>query len=183
MDALDLLEQQHRDVAALIEQIADETNPGLRTILVTRLARAIEAHSRIEERAFYPTLCARIGEHERIHEVLEDHAILRHLADNLLRTRATFVRFDARLRLLHDIFLRHASADEDWVFPKAKRNLSDEELDVLGAELARVHQILMTPPSHRMVHRRPAAPASAAKRRPQARRRSPLRSRADVSSR
>jgi len=147
MDALDLLEQQHREVSTLIEQIAEETSPGLRTSLVVKLARAIEAHSRIEERAFYPTLRSRIGDHERLNEALEDHALLRYAADNLVRTRATFVRFEARLKLLQQLFLRHAATDEDWVFPKAKRTLSDEELDHIGVELARVHHVLMHSPS------------------------------------
>jgi hypothetical protein len=143
MDALDLLEQQHRDVAELIDRIASEASPGQRTALVVKVVRAIEAHSRVEERCFYPVFRARIGDDGRLYEVFEHHALLRFAAVNLLRTRATDLRFPARLKLVRELALRHAAAEEDWAFPKAKRNLCDEELDLIGLEVARAHEVLM----------------------------------------
>jgi len=143
MDALDLLEQQHRDTLALIDGVASESRPGKRTALVIALVRAIEAHSRAEERCFYPAFRARIGDDDRLYEAFEDHALMRFVAVNLLRTRATDVRFSARLKLVQEIFLRHANAEEDWGFPKAKRYLTDENLDVIGIEVARAHDMLM----------------------------------------
>lgn len=145
MDALDLLEQQHRDVASLIDRLAEETSPGQRTALVARVVRAIEAHSRVEERCFYPAFRARIGDGGRLYEVFEHHALLRFAAVNLLRTRATDLRFTARLEMVRELALRHAAAEEDWAFPKAKRNLCDEELDRIGVEVAHAHDVLMQP--------------------------------------
>ena len=143
MDALDLLEQQHRDIASLIDHLAEETSPGQRTALVRRVVRAIEAHSRAEERCFYPAFRARIGDGGRLYEVFEHHALLRFAAVNLLRTRATDLRFDARLEMVRELALRHAEAEEDWAFPKAKRNLLDEDLDQIGVEVAHAHDVLM----------------------------------------
>jgi hypothetical protein len=143
MDALDLLEQQHRDVASLIDRVAVATSPGERTALVAQVVRAIEAHSRVEERCFYPAFRARIGDGGRLYEVFEHHALLRFAAVNLLRTRATDLRFEARLEMVRELALRHASAEEDWAFPKAKRNLCDEELDQIGVAVARAHDALM----------------------------------------
>jgi hemerythrin superfamily protein len=143
MDALDLLEQQHRDVASLIDRLAEETSPGQRTALVARVVRAIEAHSRVEERCFYPAFRARIGDGGRLYEVFEHHALLRFAAVNLLRTRATDLRFAARLEMVRELALRHAEAEEDWAFPKAKRNLCDEELDRIGEDVAHAHDVLM----------------------------------------
>lgn len=143
MDALDLLEQQHRDIASLIDHLAEETSPGQRTALVARVVRAIEAHSRAEERCFYPAFRARIGDGGRLYEVFEHHALLRFAAVNLLRTRATDLRFDARLEMVRELALRHADAEEDWAFPKAKRNLCDEDLDRIGVDVAHAHDVLM----------------------------------------
>ena len=145
MDALDLLEQQHRDVASLIDRIAEETRPGPRTALVEQVVRAIEAHSRVEERCFYPAFRARIGDGGRLYEVFEHHALLRFAAVNLKATRATDERFRARLEMVRELALRHASAEEDWAFPKAKRNLCDEELDQIGVAVAGAHDVLMAP--------------------------------------
>lgn len=157
MDALDLLEQQHRDIASLIDRLAEETSPGQRTALTARVVRAVEAHSRVEERCFYPAFRARIGDGGRLYEVFEHHALLRFAAVNLHRTRATDLRFEARLEMLRELSLRHAEAEEDWAFPKAKRNLCDEDLDRIGVEVEHAHDVLMA-------HTR--APASAWDRSP-----------------
>lgn len=140
MDALDLLEQQHRDLGELFEDVALADSAGRRTGLVARLVRAIEAHSRAEEGVFYAAFAAMVpGELGRLYEGFEDHALLRFAAQNLLRTRVTDVRFNARIKLTEHLFQRHARVEEDWMFPKAKRALHDETLDHIGVELERAH--------------------------------------------
>src|SRR5262249_37258231 len=131
MDALDLLEQQHRHLEELFAGVAQMAEPGARepasiamgrrTALVVQLVRAVEAHSRVEESVFYAAFIAKVGEDDRLYEAFEDHALLRFAAVNLLRTRATDVRFAARFKLVHQLFRRHARVEEDWMFPKAKR--------------------------------------------------------------
>ena len=140
MDALDLLEQQHRELAELFSGVMSSERVGRRTAAVAHLVRAIEAHSRVEESVFYAAFAERIGADEsHLYEGYEDHALLRFAAVKLLRTRATDVRFAARLKLLHALFQRHALMEEDWMFPKAKRALHDEALDRIGGEIARAH--------------------------------------------
>lgn len=144
MDALVLLEQQHADVGALIDCIAAESSPGRRTALVVRLSRMIDAHLHIEEMYLYPMCAERMrGDRGPLHEAREKHTLARFVADNLLRTRVTDVRFGVRLRLVRDLFDRHASEEEDWMFQKAKRELTDEELDVLGSDLERAYERLL----------------------------------------
>ncbi len=139
MDALDLLEQQHRDLAGLFAAVTS-AEAGRRTAGVAQLVRAIEAHSRVEERVFYAAFVERVGGAEaRLYEGFEDHALLRFTAVNLLHTRATDVRFEARLKMVQQLFERHAMVEEDWMFPKAKRALHDEALDRLGVEIERAH--------------------------------------------
>jgi hemerythrin-like domain-containing protein len=140
MDALDLLEEQHQDLSELFAQVHAAETAGRRTALVAQLVRAIEAHSRVEETVFYAAFSARIETDEaRLWEAFENHALLRFAAHNLLRTRATDVRFAARLKLVHQLFRRHAHTEEDWMFPKAKRALHDEVLDRIGTEIERAH--------------------------------------------
>ena len=49
MDALDLLEQQHRDLARALRRRDRGRGAGRRTAAVAQLVRAVEAHSRVEE--------------------------------------------------------------------------------------------------------------------------------------
>jgi hypothetical protein len=140
MDALDLLEQQHRDLAELFAEVSSAESAGRRTAVVAQLVRAVEAHSRVEESVFYAAFSERVGGAQtRLYEAFEDHALLRFAAVNLLRTRATDVRFEARLKLVQRLFERHVLMEEDWMFPKATRALHDEALDRLGAEIHRAH--------------------------------------------
>jgi len=144
MDALDLLEQQHLDVRALIDRIAAEPSPGRKTAMVAELSRMIDAHVRIEETYLYPLCADRMrGDRSQLHEAYEKHALTRFAADNLVRTRPTDVRFEARLKLLHDLFAHHAADEEDWMFQKAKRDLTDEQLEALGCSLARSYELLL----------------------------------------
>lgn len=145
MDALDLLEQQHRDLADLFAGLNAAEGAGRRTALVAQLVRAVEAHSRVEEKVFYAAFGERISSEEpRLYEAYEGHALLRFAAVNLLRTRATDVRFGARLKLVQDLFERHAHLEEDWMFPKAKRALHDEVLDRIGVEIERAHVVRLS---------------------------------------
>lgn len=156
MDALDLLEQQHRELEELFALVMSAETSGRRTALVAQLVRAVEAHSRVEETVFYAEFAARVdGDETRLWEGFEDHALLRFAALNLLRTRVTDVRFAARLKLAEQLFRRHVHAEEDWMFPKAKRALSDEALDRVGLEIERAHaaRISVAP----IAHDRPAA--------------------------
>jgi hypothetical protein len=140
MDALDFLEQQHRDLTERIAGLAAAEGAGRRTALAAQLVRAVEAHSRVEETVFYAAFTARVSAAEpRLYDAFEAHALLRFAAENLLRTRATDVRWDARRKLVHDLFERHAAVEEDWMFPKAKRALHDEALDRIGEDLERAH--------------------------------------------
>jgi hypothetical protein len=145
MDALDLLEQQHRDLAELFAEVSAAAGAGRRTAGVAHLVRAVEAHSRVEETVFYAAFAERVaGVGERLYEAFEDHALLRFAAVNLLRTRATDVRFAARFKLLCALFERHTAVEEDWLFPKAKRAFHDEALDRLGVELQRAHTVRLS---------------------------------------
>jgi hemerythrin superfamily protein len=139
MDALDLLEQEHARLIGLFTEVGAIPSPGKRTSLVAQLVRAVEAHSRVEESVFYAAFSKVEGAGEKLYECFEDHALLRFAAVNLLRTRATDVRFTARLKALERLFVRHALHEEDWMFPKAKRALQDEVLDRLGVEIERAH--------------------------------------------
>jgi hemerythrin superfamily protein len=156
MDALDLLEQQHRVLGERFDEIfalPAEPGAGRRASMIAQLVRAVEAHSRVEETVFYAALSRVDGVEGRLYEGFEDHALLRFAAVNLLRTRITDVRFGARLRLVHDLFTRHALIEEDWMFPKAKRALHDEQLDRIGTEIERAHAArLSLSPS---IHERP----------------------------
>src|SRR5262249_16279583 len=104
MDALDLLEGQHTHTARLIDRIGSEQSPGAKTRLVAKLARTLGVQLRLEQLHLYVACVARTANPEIVRDAYEDHAAAQHAMDTLMRTRATDVRFSARLRLVADLF-------------------------------------------------------------------------------
>ena len=144
MDAIALLEQQHRDLDALFETVRSEERPAFRTRAMVNLVCGIEAHLRVEEVFLYPACADRMdGDRERLYEAVEVNALLVMGAGKLLRTRATDVRCAAKVKLLRELFARHVSEEDAWLFESAKRTLTDEQLEDIGRSIERSHALLL----------------------------------------
>ena len=89
-----------------------------------------------------------------LRENVEFYAGLHNLSGNELT---------ARWGSLRERFEKHADVEEDVVFPKLKRSLTDEELDVLGEEIERSYnRLLAGADDTRTTHARPSEDASRA---------------------
>jgi hemerythrin superfamily protein len=144
MDALDLLEQQHRDIRERMERLAAEVDVDAREAALPGILRGLEAHVGIEEVYIYAaSRLSGPGEDGRLRTVIAEHASLRASARELGETRPSGPRFLEHLAVLRDRFGDHADEEEDWVFPKLKRVLTDEELDVLGEELEHAYSSML----------------------------------------
>ncbi len=144
MDALDLLEQQHRDVCALLSRLAEASPVGAGSEEAFYAAlRAVEAHIRVEEAYVYIACASRLGDDAEVREARDEHTrILDAVRVTLVMPRSG-PRFAARIAALRERFEKHAEVEEDVVFPKLKRSLNDEELDVLGEEIERAYNRLL----------------------------------------
>jgi hemerythrin superfamily protein len=148
LNALDLLQEQHDEVDALIERLQNETFEGQQKVLVFfELADKLAAHAAIEEQLFYPTVKARETEDILIESTFEHLAIKRVLAD-LMLTELDDPRFAAQLKVLGEEVEHHAREEEEGeLFPKVRRLMSADELDALGGEmLALFEQLLLQQP-------------------------------------
>jgi hemerythrin superfamily protein len=148
LNALDLLQEQHDEVDALIERLQNETFEGHQKMLVFfELADKLAAHAAIEEQLFYPTVKARETEDILIESTFEHLAIKRVLAD-LMLTELDDPRFDAQIKVLGEEVEHHAREEEEGeLFPKVRRLMSADELDALGGEmLALFEQLLLQQP-------------------------------------
>lgn len=139
MDALDLLEQQHRDLRDLLERFACAPNEGCTNEAVTNVARAIEAHVRTEEAYVYIACASKLRGVERAVVAEEERASILAALCTFRATPPSDPHFTVHLKTLRECFTRHVDVEEDAVFPKLKRTLTDESLDVLGEALARAH--------------------------------------------
>ena len=161
LDALELLTEQHDKVDELIKQLEDEDLADDRKAVVFReLADSIAAHSTIEEKLFYPSVKAKQTE-EILLESTEEHLAIKRVLADLMETRLDDERFDARLSVLKEEIEHHArEEEEDVLFPKLRKLMSREELEVLGAEMLSMFERLMTTEPRKQVPKQTDKPAS-----------------------
>lgn len=144
MDALDLLEQQHRDVRQLLENRPFEaTESNSQQQRLEQLVRAIEAHVHIEEAYVYIACASKLRGEERASQASDVRTNLLLALHTLHGTTPSDPQFSVHLTALVEHFARHVDLEEDVVFPKLKRTLTDESLDVLGEAIAHAHARLL----------------------------------------
>ncbi len=143
-DALALIVAQHDRIQGLITRLEDDALPtDRRTAVCRELAHLIAAHAAMEERLFYPAVRARQTE-EILLSSSEEHLAIRRALDALMATRVADERWQARLAVLEEEIEHHAREEEEQVlFPKLRRVMTEEELVVLGAEMRALFDRLM----------------------------------------
>ncbi|MBK9263888.1 MAG: hemerythrin domain-containing protein [Polyangiaceae bacterium] len=139
MDALDLLEQQHREVTELLDRLAVEASGEENDATIEAVLRAVEAHVRIEEAYVYVACASKLRGDGRAEVAGEQRAGILSALRLLGETSPSDPQFRDHVATLSERFAQHADAEEDAVFPKLKRTLTDEALDVLGEALERAH--------------------------------------------
>jgi hemerythrin superfamily protein len=135
MDAIELLEQQHRQVEGLFEALlsADEGDSERRQVIFDQLADALAGHTIIEEQLFYP-VAKRIDE-DLIQESLEEHLEVKRMLADLLDLAPDDDGFEAKVQEMQEAVEHHVSEEENELFPKVRRNLDADRRNELGDEM------------------------------------------------
>jgi hemerythrin-like domain-containing protein len=124
MDVLSIIKQEHRQVAALIDE-ADRCEPGDERLreLARQIEEELSTHLAIEERLFYAKLRDRAEEQDERVDVFEayaEHAAAKALMEMLKSRRKPDERFKAELQVLGESVKHHVAEEESKVFKVAK---------------------------------------------------------------
>jgi hemerythrin superfamily protein len=136
MDAIELLESQHREVEELFEKFeaAGENARKTKQTLCQQISDKLAVHAEIEEKLFYPESKSEDTE-EILRESVEEHLAVKRVLADLLETEVTDEQFDARMKVLKEQVEHHVEEEEDELFPKVRKALSEDELDDLGSRM------------------------------------------------
>jgi len=130
MNAIDLLEQQHREVEKLFKKI-EKAGPDEKEQLFDELADSLAVHAAIEEQHFYPaTKDARTE--ELLQEAVEEHLSVKRIIADLLEMEPDDAQFDAKIKVLQEQVEHHVEEEEGELFPKVQKLHSKDELEDLG---------------------------------------------------
>jgi hemerythrin-like domain-containing protein len=131
MDAIEMLKRQHREVAALFEQLDETTSSGERRRIFEEIADALAVHAAIEEKHFYPYVLKQ-GTEAILRESVEEHLQIKRVIADLLRLEPDDAAFTAKARVLQDDVERHVEEEEKGLFPAVRKLFGHEEMDVLA---------------------------------------------------
>ena len=127
MDAVDLLESQHREVEALFEQLREAESARERGELFAELADQLAAHTKIEETIFYPKVCDE-GTSELLHHSVEEHLSAKRVLAELLDMAPSDPQFMRKIDELEELVRDHVEDEEMELFPQVR----ESDLDLMG---------------------------------------------------
>lgn len=134
MNAIEILQLDHRMVERLFEEIEEARDASLREELFIELADALAVHAAIEENIFYPA-CKDEDTEETLLEALEEHLAAKRLLADLLEMDPIDEVFMAKIAVLKESIRRHVAGEENEIMPAARRLLGDDMLMALGNEM------------------------------------------------
>lgn len=142
-DALEILKEQHAEVDALFDQIADSDDAEEKGELFRQVADKLAAHSAIEEKIFYPSVMSEQTE-VLLLDSTEEHLAMKRVLADLLELDPEDEHWDAKVHVLADE-VRHHSYDheEDKLFPILRRTMTEDELAGLGNEMLAMFEELI----------------------------------------
>ncbi len=136
MNAIDLLEQQHREVEELFEEFEGAGDGAVKTKerLCREISDALAIHAEIEEKLFYPESKQENTE-EILRESVEEHLAMKRIVADLIDIGPADEQFDAKMKVLQEQVEHHVGEEEEELFPKVRKDLSKDELDDLGGRM------------------------------------------------
>jgi iron-sulfur cluster repair protein YtfE (RIC family) len=142
MNPFSLLKADHQKVADILETIDGTTERAIkgRDELFSRLKSELELHTRIEEEIFYPALEEAEETRDITLEAYEEHRLVKQLLEELESAPKDDEQWTAKFTVLKENIEHHVEEEEGEMFKKARRVLSEEEIEALGDRLQEAKQ-------------------------------------------
>jgi hemerythrin-like domain-containing protein len=134
MDAMKLLEEDHRKVKRLLDEGDKTTEQATkrRTELLTELVTNLQIHETIEEEIFYPALEEHAKTKEIALEGYEEHHAVDNIVAELLALDPSDETWSAKFTVMKENIEHHIEEEEGEMFKKARQALDDDELSEIA---------------------------------------------------
>jgi hemerythrin superfamily protein len=138
MNAITMLEADHRKVKALLAELESTTERGVKTRseLFATIKGELTLHETIEEEIFYPALKSHPKAVDIVLEGYEEHHVVDLLMGELEGMDVTDERWGAKATVMKENVEHHIEEEEGEMFPKARRVFDRAELEELGERMA-----------------------------------------------
>lgn len=154
MDAIELLQHDHRMVEQLFRDYRAAASADQRRGVVEVMIRELSKHAALEETLFYP-VAGRVAEGRDVDEQLAGHMTVKKLLAKLDKEPAGDGT-EAVMAELEEAVSYHVRSEEDDLMPKVREALDERALTELGAEIDARKQRAPTRPHPHVPDRPPA---------------------------
>ena len=139
MDAITLLENDHRRLEDLLkqgEQTTEAAVKGRRALLQTITAE-LGVHELIEEKLLYPSLKKYPEARDIVLEGLEEHHVADLILKELHEASVDNEQWGAKFKVFMENIEHHIEEEEGPMFRTARGVMSPDDLEALGAQMAK----------------------------------------------
>ncbi len=145
MNALKLLEEDHKKVKKLMGEIEPTTERGVKTReeLFTKLRSELEVHEAIEEEIFYPALKEHPKAKDLVLEAYEEHNVVDMVMGEIEDVAYDDETWGAKFTVLKENLEHHIEEEESDMWKQARAVFDDDELNELGDRMSARKQELM----------------------------------------
>ncbi len=143
MNVIELLKKDHETVSALFksfESAKEAEQEDSCEQIAREICQELTVHATVEEELFYPVVDAKAqGQDEdtedQVKEADEEHRLVKALVGEIEAMTSEDDHFEAKVKVLKDVVDHHVEEEEGELMPKAKKLLSKQELEEIGAEI------------------------------------------------
>jgi hypothetical protein len=141
MSALDLLEEDHREVEGYFDEYEDLEDEAEKEELATKICLALRVHTQIEEEIFYPAARKATEDDDLLDEAKVEHAGAKRLVEEIEEMQVGDDLYDAKVKVLGEQVKHHVKEEEEELFPEVKSAKMDVE--EIGKKLAQRKEQLL----------------------------------------
>ena len=137
MNAFTLLKNDHKNVAGILQKLEDTSERAVKTReeLFTQLKKELDVHTEIEEKIFYPVLEKAEETRDIALEAFEEHRLVKQLLSELEAGAKDDEEWTAKFTVLKENVEHHVEEEEGEMFKNARKVLSEEQAEELGARM------------------------------------------------
>ena len=146
MNALTLLEDDHKDIKKLLEKGDETTERAVKTraSLLHEIGVKLTAHEKIEEDIFYPALKEHPKAKDIVLEGYQEHHVVDLLMAELKDLDENDEKWGAKFSVMKENIEHHVEEEEGEMFTKARAAFSAEELSELGERMEEMKEKILT---------------------------------------
>jgi len=134
VDAIALLEADHREVEGLFEQYEAAGSDAEKAGLAAQICLTLKVHAQIEEELFYPPAREKTGDADLVDEAVVEHMGAKTLIAQIEAMKPGQPLYDAMVKVLSEQIRHHVEEEETELFPEVRE--TQINLATLGAKLA-----------------------------------------------